>query len=179
MTWRYWRGSYDTDQPFVRISVRVTGSSQTHSRTALRNCGKTRRRGYLSTSMPNAWSDWHSRAGVSFTTAFQEGISVLRKDEESRLGRSVLPARFSLELVWTESSLSCFRLELAIKNWKPASAETDPTTNFWTAYKRVADEHDHDMTSKYLGDLDTSLLFVSAVTSPAHATRLIQALPLH
>ena len=34
-------------------------------------------------------------------------------------------------------------------------------THFWTVYKKVADEHDSDMVAKYVGDLDTSLLFVS------------------
>ena len=49
--------------------------------------------------------------------------------------------------------------------------ETSPTTNFWTVYKKVADEHDNEMISKYVGDLDTSLLFVS--TSPSLALLVI------
>jgi len=63
-------------------------------------------------------------------------------------------------------------LEKAISTWKPARIKTDPTTNFWTVYKKVADEHDTDLVSKYVGDLDTSLLFVSAVTSLARPIRL-------
>jgi len=55
-------------------------------------------------------------------------------------------------------------LEKAITSLKPATAEADPTTNFWTVYKRVADEHDDEMVSKYIADLDTSLLFVSGYT---------------
>ena len=62
-----------------------------------------------------------------------------------------------------ESPLSC-RLEGAIASLKPAKIKTDPITNFWTVYKKVADEHDADLVSKYIGDLDTSLLFVSAFT---------------
>lgn len=53
-----------------------------------------------------------------------------------------------------------FRLEKAITDLKPTSIN-DPTTNFWTVYKKVADEHDDDLLKKYTGDLDTSLLFVS------------------
>ena len=65
--------------------------------------------------------------------------------------------------VWAESAPSCFRLEKAIANCKPTKIKTDPTTNFWTVYKKVADEHDDDLVSKYVGDLDTSLLFVSTI----------------
>ena len=61
-------------------------------------------------------------------------------------------------------------------SWKPSRIKTDPITNFWTVYKRVADEHDTDLVSKYVGDLDTSLLFVSAVTSLARHIRLNQFL---
>ncbi|KAF9647309.1 hypothetical protein BDM02DRAFT_3081760, partial [Thelephora ganbajun] len=46
----------------------------------------------------------------------------------------------------------------------------------WTAYKKVADEHDNDLVSKYVGDLDTSLLFAglfSAVTT----TFIVQIIP--
>jgi len=39
--------------------------------------------------------------------------------------------------------------------------KTDPITNFWTVYKKVADEYDNDMISRYAGDMDASLLFVS------------------
>ena len=52
-----------------------------------------------------------------------------------------------------------------IATLKPTKAETDPTTRFWTVYKKVADEHDNDIFSKYIGDLDTTLLFVSTFMS--------------
>ena len=64
------------------------------------------------------------------------------------------------------------RLEKAITKLKPAKIETDPTANFWTVYKKVADEHDNDLVSKYVGDLDTSLLFVSLFTSVARLVHL-------
>jgi len=70
----------------------------------------------------------------------------------------------------------CSRLEKAIASWKPTTTKTDPTTNFWTVYKRVADEYDNDMVSKYVGDLDTSLLFVSAFASLAYLIRMNQIL---
>jgi len=49
---------------------------------------------------------------------------------------------------------------------RPTKIKTDPATNFWTVYKKVADEHDDDLVSKYVGDLDTSLLFVSTFIFP-------------
>jgi len=52
----------------------------------------------------------------------------------------------------------------ALKPLKPAEIQADPTTNFWTAYKKVADEYDTDVASKYAGDLNISLIFVSAST---------------
>jgi len=67
-------------------------------------------------------------------------------------------------------------LEKAIAILKPAKIRTDPSTNFWTVYKKVADEHDNDLVSKYVGDLDTSLLFVSTFTSLACLSRFNQAL---
>ena len=66
---------------------------------------------------------------------------------------------------WSEPAVFHFRFEKAIASLKPTKLKNDPATDFWTAYKKVADEHDHDLLSKYVGDLDTSLLFVSAVTS--------------
>jgi hypothetical protein len=59
-------------------------------------------------------------------------------------------------------------LEKAIEELKVTTTtptDIDPATNFWTVYKKVADEHDDDMLNKYAGDLDTSLLFVSMFTS--------------
>jgi len=46
---------------------------------------------------------------------------------------------------------------------KPPPINIDPMTNFWTVYKKVADEHDNDLVLRYAGDLDTSLLFVSTL----------------
>lgn len=73
--------------------------------------------------------------------------------------------KFPSRLFQTDATISCFRLEKAIADLKPPARKIDPTTNFWTIYKKVSDEHDNDMVSKYLGDLDTSLLFVSAFRS--------------
>ena len=66
-----------------------------------------------------------------------------------------------------------------MENWKPTKIKTDPTTNFWTVYKKVAGEHDSDLVSKYVGDLDTSLLFVSTFTSLARLLRLNRVLLLY
>jgi len=61
---------------------------------------------------------------------------------------------------------------------KPAKIKTDPRTSFWTLYKKVANEHDDDLVSKYIGDLDTSLLFVRTFTSLVCHIRLNQMLLL-
>ena len=67
-------------------------------------------------------------------------------------------------------------MEKTIATLKPAKIKTDPGTNFWTVYKKVADDHDNDLISKYIGDLDTSLLFVSTSMSLLCSIRLIQVL---
>jgi len=105
-----------------------------------------------------------------FTTTFQEQLLVLRKGEEERLVQLV--SKFPTSLVWSESTLFRFRFEKVIANWKPTKIKTDPTTNFWTVYKKVADEYDNDLVSKYVGDLDTSLIFVRMLTSLARPIRL-------
>ena len=63
-------------------------------------------------------------------------------------------------------------MEKTITDWNPQKLKTDPTTNFWTVYRNVADEHDDDLLKKYAGDLDTSLLFVSIFTSLARLVSL-------
>ena len=68
---------------------------------------------------------------------------------------------------WSEPTVFHFRFENAVASLKPTKLRADPITHFWTFYKKVADEHDNDLVSKYIGDLDTSLLFVSAFT-PSH-----------
>ena len=40
-----------------------------------------------------------------------------------------------------------------------------PSTRFWTVHNKVTDEHDNNFISKCVGNLDISLLFVSAFTS--------------
>ena len=72
--------------------------------------------------------------------------------------------------------MSCFRLEKIFASDKPAGTKTNPTTNFWATYKKVADEYDNDMISKYVGDLDTSLLFVSMSASLVLHARLNRVL---
>ncbi|KAF9646010.1 hypothetical protein BDM02DRAFT_367301 [Thelephora ganbajun] len=93
-----------------------------------------------------------------FTTTFQGELSAFRKSEENRIAR----------------------LEKAITGLKSPSIGVDPTTNFWTVYKKVADEYDNDLVSQYTGDLDTSLLFAglfSAVTTTIIAQLIPQIQP--
>ena len=78
----------------------------------------------------------------------------------------------------SEPTMFHLRFENTIASLKPTKLKTDPATHFWTVYKKVADEHDHDLLSKYVGDLDTSLLFVSAVT-PFHICFISTRPPLY
>ena len=48
---------------------------------------------------------------------------------------------------------------------KSQEVGTDPVTNFWAAYEKVADWHDPNLFLKCVEDLDTSLLFVSMFMS--------------
>ena len=85
--------------------------------------------------------------------------------------------RPSIGLFQTDTTLFLFRLEKAITDLKPPKINIDPTTNFWTVYKKVADEHDHDLVTQYVGDLDNSLLFVSALTPTTRLIPLNRAFP--
>ena len=111
-----------------------------------------------------------------FTAAIQGEVSALREREDQRTTRLVSPPSFQSG---PSNRLSFFRLEEAIASLKPVGTKTNPTTNFWTVYKKVADEHDNDLVSKYVGDLDTSLLFVSPSMSCAHPIPLNRVILLH
>ena len=82
-------------------------------------------------------------------------------------------------LVRSESVPLRLRFEKAIADWKPDKIGTDPTTNFWTIYKKVADEYDNDLVNKYVGDLDTSLIFVSLSSALIPFIHLSHVLFLH
>ena len=98
------------------------------------------------------------------TTTFQEELSKFHEDGEKRFAQSVLH-QVPYVSAWSEPTVFYPRFEKAIASLKPTKLKADPATHFWTVYKKVADEHDDDLVSKYAGDLDTSLLFVSAFTS--------------
>ena len=85
-------------------------------------------------------------------------------------------SKLTARLFRAKYASSCFRLEKALTNYKPLVTKANPTTNFWTVYKKVADEHDNDMISKYVGGLDTSLIFVSMPMSLVHLTVLNRVL---
>ena len=81
--------------------------------------------------------------------------------------------KFTTRLVRTDTAPFRIRFEKAIANHcKPAAIKANPTTSFWSVYKKVADEHDNDMVTKYVEDLDTSLLFVCAISCARHSTQL-------
>ena len=99
-------------------------------------------------------------------TTFQEDFAAFRKTVENGFAGLAFP-KFTTRFVETKR-LFCLRLETAIKESNSTPTDIDPTTNFWTAYKTVADEHDDAMLKKYGEDLDTSLLFVSTFTHSSH-----------
>ena len=98
------------------------------------------------------------------TTALLDGLSKFREGEEKRTAQSVF-SQVSMRPVWSEPTVFYHRFEKAIASLNPTEHKPDPVTYFWTVYKKVADEYDNDLLSKYVGDLDTSLLFVSAFMS--------------
>ncbi|KAJ7106743.1 hypothetical protein C8R44DRAFT_638164, partial [Mycena epipterygia] len=59
-------------------------------------------------------------------------------------------------------------LRKAIEATTPKVVATDKKTEFWNAYKMVAEEYDKEFKEKYGTDLDTALIFAglfSAVSS--------------
>ncbi|KAJ6485353.1 hypothetical protein C8R47DRAFT_537305 [Mycena vitilis] len=59
-------------------------------------------------------------------------------------------------------------LRKEFESLRPPSATTDKKTNFWTAYMKVADEHDKEFQQRYSTELDVALIFAglfSAVSS--------------
>lgn len=77
---------------------------------------------------------------------------------------------------WPEPNVLRSRFEKPVPSLKPTKLETDPATEFWTVYQKIAGEQDNDLISKCVGDLDTCLLFVSAFLSlhiPIHPNRIL------
>ena len=57
------------------------------------------------------------------------------------------------------------RVETSITALKPTPTPK-VLPDFWSIYKKVADEHDAEFQHKYKDDLDTSLIFVSTYRCP-------------
>lgn len=51
--------------------------------------------------------------------------------------------------VWAKSIHFHFRLEKAIAALKPNPSKIVPISHFWTAYEKVAGEHDSEMVAQY------------------------------
>ena len=83
----------------VRLCLSIADLLQVHSRIALRSCGKTRRRGYLSTFAPNslgmAGVNWGCR---SLGPTLRGEISMFRGSEETLIARLVFARGFQLDL---------------------------------------------------------------------------------
>ncbi|KAJ7106737.1 hypothetical protein C8R44DRAFT_886001 [Mycena epipterygia] len=93
----------------------------------------------------------------AMTTALQE----LGKQNAEQTDRYVAP----LPLGIGNNSTS---LRKAIEATSPKGVATDKKTEFWTAYKTMAEEYDKEFKEKYGTDLDTALIFAglfSAVSS--------------
>ncbi|KAJ7081948.1 hypothetical protein C8R44DRAFT_652833, partial [Mycena epipterygia] len=56
--------------------------------------------------------------------------------------------------------ITCTSLRKAIEATTPKVVPTDKETEFWNAYKTVAEEYDKEFKEKYGTDLDTALIFV-------------------
>ena len=141
----------------VSECVRLVADALNESVVELRRDNDTRMLQCVHTQLPGGHVlTWCCRS-------FQEE---LRKGEEKRLAQSVFLQVSNGSRLIRISSVP-LRFEKAVANLKPAKIKTDPTTNFWTVYKKVADEYDDDLVAKYVGDLDTSLLFVSTFISLA------------
>jgi hypothetical protein len=163
---------------------RLVANALNESVTELRKDNEMMMSQYVRTEPP----EWHVLTWCCrrITTTFQEELSVLREGEQRRLAefREGEQKRLA-ELVFLQVSNRHepnpfrFRFEKAIAIRKPRKIKTDPTTNFWTVYKEVADGYDTDLVSKYAGDLDTSLVFVSAFMSPTCLTCLNKLFFLH
>lgn len=139
------------------------GPSKVQQTIASLSNGKAIKWGCLSAYTRNSWGSLHQPGAATgskkpFKKCFRRSTNA---KGTSFLGQNF--PEFSTGLVRTESLY--FRLEKAIIDSKPPATHVDPTTTFWTVYKKVADEFDDDMVSKYVGNLDTSLIFVSEVTS--------------
>ena len=96
---------------------------------------------------------------------FREGLSEVRENGEKRFTQSVLH-HVLCRLFRSEPIVFHSRFEKAIAGLKPTKLKTDPAPDFWTTYEEVADKHDSELASKYIGDLDITLIFVSVITSP-------------
>ena len=100
----------------------------------------------------------------ALTKCCRRMIATFREDGEKRFTRSVLH-HVLFRIFRSEPIVFHFRFEKAIADLKPTKLKTDPAPDFWTAYKEVADKYDSDLASKYIGDLDITLIFVSVVPS--------------
>ena len=55
-----------------------------------------------------------------------------------------------------------YAIQNALKNFLPRlESTTNPRAEFYSRFKREADEYDNDFLRKYRGDLETTLIFVS------------------
>ncbi|KAF7352010.1 hypothetical protein MVEN_01163200 [Mycena venus] len=61
------------------------------------------------------------------------------------------------------------KLYQAVESLRPKIPVSDKKTNFWTAYKTLADEHDKEFQQRYSTDLDTSLIFAGLFSAVASA----------
>ncbi|KAJ7081920.1 hypothetical protein C8R44DRAFT_905064, partial [Mycena epipterygia] len=89
-------------------------------------------------------------------------------DESNNFDRLIKAMTTALQELGIQNAEQTDSLRKAIEATTPKVVPTDKKTEFWNAYKVVADEYDKDFKEKYSTDLDTGLIFAglfSAVTS--------------
>ncbi|KAF8154365.1 hypothetical protein K438DRAFT_1987344 [Mycena galopus ATCC 62051] len=68
------------------------------------------------------------------------------------------------------------RLQQAVEALKPKPPATDKKTEFWNAYKTLADEYDKEINDRYGSDLNTDLVF-AGLFSAVDSAFIIQIQP--
>ncbi|KAJ7081932.1 hypothetical protein C8R44DRAFT_823211 [Mycena epipterygia] len=81
-------------------------------------------------------------------------------DESNNFDRLIKVMTTALQELGKQNAEQTDSLRKAIETMAPKVVATDRKTEFWNAYKTVAEEYDKEFKEKYGTDLDTALIFV-------------------
>ncbi|KAJ7081951.1 hypothetical protein C8R44DRAFT_894925 [Mycena epipterygia] len=103
-------------------------------------------------------------------TTPREAVTQLQpgSDENNNFDRLIKAMTTALQELGKQNAEQTDSLRKAIETMAPKVVPTDKETEFWNAYKTVAEEYDKEFKEKYGTDLDTALIFAglfSAVSS--------------